>query len=61
MRQTAIVGAAVALTAIVTIWGSNVIGANVRPSVAAPATPLLGVMQMMSDARNLPVEQYDAF
>jgi hypothetical protein len=61
MRQTAIVGTAVVLTAIVTIWGSNVISGSVaKQSIAAPASPSINVMQMMKEAKDLPVQQYDA-
>jgi hypothetical protein len=66
MRQTAIVATSVialaGVSALGGIWGVTVISAK---SPTQASTPVLAssvnVMQMMKDAKNLPVQQYDAF
>ena len=66
MRQTAIVATSVialaGISALGGVWGVTVINAK---SPRQASTPVLAssvdVMQMMKDAKNLPVQQYDAF
>jgi hypothetical protein len=62
MRQTLIVASATALvTAFVAVWGTTVIIAHTdkRPD-AAEAKTSIDVMKMMSDAKGLPEEKFDA-
>jgi hypothetical protein len=62
MRQTIIIAATTALvSAIVATWGTTVIIAQMQkePGVATASTSI-DVMGMMSAAKDLPEEKYDA-
>jgi hypothetical protein len=63
MRQTLIVAATSSLiTAVVVILGATVIIAQApRTATPAPASAPFNVMQMMSDSKDLPAQQFDAF
>ena len=58
MRKTAAFASVAFVAAIV--WGATVIVAN-SPKEAGVHTAAIDVMQMMRDARNLPVQQFDAY
>jgi hypothetical protein len=62
MRQTVIIASTTALvSAIVAIWGTTVIIAQMQKyPEAATASTSIDVMKMMSDAKGLPEERYDA-
>jgi hypothetical protein len=63
MRQNIIVGSTSALiTATIAILGATAITAHAPTTATAdPASAPFNVMQMMSDAKNLPTQQFDAF
>ena len=63
MRQNIIVVCtSVLLTAIVAILGATAITAHApTTATAVPPSAAFNVMQMMSDAKNLPTQQFDAF
>ena len=58
MRKTAAFASVAFVAAIV--WGATVIVAN-SPREASIRSASIDVMQMMRDARNLPVQQFDAY
>jgi len=61
MRQTVIASATTALvTAIVAIWGTAVFIGHPEKHSEAVASTSIDVMKMMSDAKGLPEEKYDA-
>jgi hypothetical protein len=62
MRQTIIIAATTALvSAIVATWGTTVIIAQMQKEPgAATASTSIDVMGMMSAAKDLPEEKYDA-
>jgi len=62
MRQTVIIASMTALvSAIVAIWGTTVITAQMQKyPEATTASTSIDVMKMMSDAKGLPEEKYDA-
>jgi hypothetical protein len=47
------------ITALITISSMHAVSTT-SPAKAMTATPSLNIMQMMRDAKNLPVESYDA-
>jgi hypothetical protein len=62
MRQTAIVATSALLVALAAIWGVTVINAKSPTQASVPSSASsIDVMQMMKNAKNLPVQQYDAF
>ena len=62
MRQTIVIAATTALvSAIVATWGTTVIIAQMQKEPgAATASTSIDVMGMMSAAKDLPEEKYDA-
>ena len=61
MRLTLIAAVSSVVVAVVAIWGPTVIIApHPKDANAAPASASIDAMQMMKDARNLPVERFDA-
>ena len=60
MRQAIIISTIALLSALVTLWVPTVIAYPQKPNVAS-AAGVVGVMQMMKDARDLPNQSYDAF
>ena len=61
MRTTAIVVTTALVSAIVASWGTAaIVGTSHQSPPAMTASVSIDVMQMMRDARNLPVEQFDA-
>ena len=60
MRKVLIFAASALVAAVVAVAAASVITANTSGLAAAPASAPISVMQMMIDARNLPVEQFDA-
>lgn len=60
MRTTMIVAIAV-MIGLAAVWGADVITASSPKAVnSVPASASLDIMQMMKDAKNLPVQQYDS-
>jgi hypothetical protein len=62
MRKTIILATGALVIAVVAVWGSTVITAN-HPQKTAPAEPAStskGVMELMRNAKDLPVQQFDA-
>jgi len=59
MRKLAMVAATAVITALVTIWSMHAVSTT-TPAKAMVATPSLNIMQMMRNAKDLPVESYDA-
>jgi len=53
------VAATAVITALVTIWSMHAVSTT-SPAKAMVATPSLNIMQMMRNAKDLPVESYDA-
>jgi len=53
------VAATAVITALVTIWSMHAVSTT-TPAKAMVATPSLNIMQMMRNAKDLPVESYDA-
>jgi ABC-type arginine/histidine transport system permease subunit len=61
MRQTRIIIPAALITAIVITLGVTVINAkSSRHANVAPASSSIDVMQMMTNAKDLPEQHYDA-
>jgi hypothetical protein len=61
MRMTLIVAVTTMVLAIAAMWGhTSIIAPHPKDANAAPAPALIDVTQMMKDARNLPVQQFDA-
>ena len=61
MRQAIIISTTALLSALVALWVPTAIIANPQKPTVASAAGLVGVMQMMKDARDLPDQRYDAF
>jgi hypothetical protein len=62
MRQTHIIISSALITAIVATLGVTVINANSsRHAAVAPASSSVDVMQMMTKAKDLPEQRYDAY
>jgi hypothetical protein len=59
MRKIAMIAATAVITALVTAWSMHTISTN-SPAKAMATTPSLNIMQMMRDAKDLPLESYDA-
>ena len=59
MRKLAMVATTAVITALVTIWSMHAVSTT-SPAKAMVATPSLNIMQMMRNAKDLPVESYDA-
>jgi len=59
MRKIATIAATAVITALVTAWSIHAI-TTTSPAKAMASTPSLNIMQMMRNAKNLPVESYDA-
>lgn len=60
MRQTAIIGVIAVLTVLAILGSSVISGSIVKQGLAGRAEVPVGAMQMMRDAKDLPVQQYDA-
>ena len=59
MRKIAMIAATAVIIAFSTVWSMHVVNTT-SPAKAMASTPSLNVMQMMRDAKDLPVESYDA-
>ena len=61
MRQTiAVAATASVFSAVLAVWGTTVIIAQSGKEPRA-AAGTMSVMQMMTEAKNLPVESYEAY
>jgi len=61
MRLTLVVTLSTVVLAAVAIWGLTIIIApNLKDANAAPVSASIDPTQIMKDARNLPVERFDA-
>ncbi len=62
MRPTLIVAVSTVVSVVVAIWGFTaiIIVRNPQDANAAPVSASIDAMQMMKNASNLPVEQFDA-
>ena len=61
MRQIVIVTAAVCVAIVVALFGATARIADVpQQAAAAAASGPIDIMQMLSDSKSLPVEQFDA-
>jgi hypothetical protein len=59
--RTALIATIAAVAALAAIWSTGVITvASPKFDRSAPAASSIGAMQMMKNAKNLPMEQYDA-
>lgn len=58
MRKIAMTTATAAITALITVWSMYPVSTN--SAIATASTPSLNIMQMMRNAKDLPVERYDA-
>ena len=58
MREIAIIAGTAVITAL-TVWSMHAVSTT-SPAIAIASTPSLNIMQMMHDAKNLPVQSYDA-
>ena len=62
MRQTQAAPAIASIVTVLAILGVTVINAKpAKELAAAPAASSIDVMQMMSDAKGLPAQQFDAY
>jgi len=59
MRKIAMIAATAVITALITIWSMYAVSTT-APAKVATSTPSLNIMQMMREAKDLPVEAYDA-
>jgi len=59
MRKFATIAAAAVITALITVWGMYAVSTPAPAKVTASG-PSLNIIQMMRDAKDLPVESYDA-
>ena len=61
MRQAQIATASALIIAVLAILGVTVINAkSSKQAVTAPASSSIDVMRMMNDAKDLPIQQFDA-
>ncbi len=61
MRQIQIATASALIIAVVAVLGVTVINAkSSKQALIAPASNSIDVMRMMGDAKDLPVQQFDA-
>ena len=58
MRTIAMIAANAVITAL-TVWSIYSVSTT-WPAIATASTPSLNIMQMMRDAKDLPVEGYDS-
>ena len=58
MRQITMIGSVFAIALLTFVAAALIIGRAHEPAQAAPSS--LSIMQMMIDARDLPIQQYDA-
>ncbi len=58
MRKIAIIAGTAVITAL-TVWSMYTVSTT-SPAVAIASTPSLNIVQMMRDAKGLPVQSYDA-
>ena len=59
MRKFVMIAATVVITALITAWSMYEVSTT-SPANATASTASLNIMQMMRDAKDLPVEAYDA-
>jgi hypothetical protein len=59
MRKISMIAATALTTAVITVWSVHAVR-TASPAKAMASTPSLNIMQMMRDAKDLPVESYDA-
>ena len=58
MRKIAMIATTAVITALITVWSMYPV--NTTSAIATTSTPSLNIMQMMRNAKDLPVESYDA-
>ena len=63
MRPNLIVTVSMVVLVVAVIWGLTtiIVALNPQDADAAPVSPSIDAMQMMKDARNLPIERFDAY
>jgi uncharacterized membrane protein len=59
MRKITMIAATAVITALITAWTMYPISTT-SPAMATASPPLLNIMQFMRNAKDLPVESYDA-
>ena len=59
MHRIAMIAATAAITALIAAWTMYGLSTT-SPAKAIATTPSLNIMQMMREAKDLPVESYDA-
>jgi len=58
MRKIAMTAATAVITALITVW--SMYPGSTNSATARASTTSLNIMQMMRNAKDLPVERYDA-
>jgi len=63
MRPNLIVTVSMVVLVVAVIWGLTtiIVAPNPQDADAAPVSPSIDAMKMMKDARNLPIERFDAY
>ena len=59
MRKIALIAVTAVITALITAWSMYAVSTT-SSAIATTSMPTLNIMQMMRDAKDLPVESYDA-
>jgi len=59
MRKFVMIAATVVITALIAAWSMYAVSTT-SPAKATASAASLNIMQMMRDAKDLPVEAYDA-
>jgi hypothetical protein len=59
MPKIAMIAATAVIIAFSTVWSMHAVNTT-SPAKAMTSTPSLNVMQMMRDAKDLPIESYDS-
>jgi hypothetical protein len=59
MRKITIIAAISVTTALITVWSMHAVSTT-SPAKAMGSAPSLNIMQMTRDAKDLPVDSYDA-
>jgi hypothetical protein len=59
MRKVAMIAVTAVITVLITVWSMHAVSTP-SPATAKASTTSLNIMQMMRNAKGLPVESYDA-
>ncbi len=59
MRNSTIIVATAVTTALITVWSMHAVSTT-SPAKAMASVPSLNIMQMTRDAKDLPVQSYEA-